>query len=198
MVLASWNIIMDLVLLGLGREVLPAWLDWLRAHFETLLWFLAPSQVIAVFAMAMALEFPRIPKWVSPRRRPFFRLAEAVYGIGFVLAIGMLLWDYLFLPKNPIGYAYSLFVSLFGSLTAVGLAQEERFGEVSWWRKLPIWSFLFFAVIMVLAQPWGPWMRLAALTVSYLPARLSLSWGKEISLWDLLCGLFTWIALVFV
>ena len=189
---------MDLVLLGVCRGFLPWWLDWLRAHFEILLWLLAPFQVLAVYAMTVALEFPRIPKWVPPRRRALFRLAEGVYGVGFVLAIGMLLWDYLFLPKHPVGYAWSLMVSLFGSMAAVGAAQEVRFGEVAWWRKLPIWSFLFFAVIMTLARPWGHGLRMAALTVSYLPARLSLSWGMEISLWDLACGLITWILLVFL
>jgi hypothetical protein len=190
--------LMDLVMLGVCRGLLPGWLDWLRAHFEILLWLLAPFQVVAVYAMAVALEFPRIPKWVPVKRRALFRVAEAIYGIGFVLAIGMLLWDYLFLPRHPVGYAWSLGVSLFGTMAAVGAAQEERFGEVSWWRKLPIWCFLFFAVIMTLARPWGTGLRLAALTVSYLPARLSLSWGMEISLWDLASGLITWIVLVFI
>ncbi|ODT62504.1 hypothetical protein ABS71_15630 [bacterium SCN 62-11] len=83
-------------------------------------------------------------------------------------------------------------------MAAVGAAQEKRFGEVTWWRKLPIWSFLFFAVLMTLARPWGTGLRLAALTVSYLPARLSLSWGMEISLWDLSCALTTWMVLVFL
>lgn len=189
---------MDLVLLGVCKGLLPGWLDWLRAHFEVLLWFLAPFQVVAVYAMAVALEFPRIAKWVPAHRRPLFKMAEAVYGVGFVLAIGMLLWDYLFLPKHPIGYAWSLAFSLFGGMAAVGAAQEKRFGEVTWWRKLPIWSFLFFAVLMTLARPWGTGLRLAALTVSYLPARLSLSWGMEISLWDLSCALTTWMVLVFL
>ncbi|MBS2033414.1 hypothetical protein JST97_00385 [bacterium] len=196
--MSSWNILMDLVLLGVSRGLLPGWLDWLREHFEVLLWLLAPAQVVCVFAMAVALEFPRIPKWVPQQRRSLYRLAEVVYGMGFVLAIGMLLWDYLFLPKHPIGYAWSLSVALFGSMFAVGMAQEERFGEVAWWRKLPIWAFLFFAVLMTLARPWGAGLRLAALTVSYLPARLSLSWGVEISLWDLCSALLSWIVLVFI
>lgn len=186
---------MDLVLVLCAFEIYPLWLGWARGHFEVLVWLLAPGQVVATFCMALLFEFPKIPKWASARWRPVYRAVEALYGAGLVLSVGALLWHYLFVPKHPLGAAWALGLTLFGSLLAFATATEARFGDIAWWRKLPIWSFLFFVVLMLQARALSWPLRFGVLTLAYLPLRLSLSWGKEISLRDFTAAILTWMLL---
>jgi hypothetical protein len=189
---------MDVILALLAWKIFPGWLPWVGVHFQSLVWLLAPGQVLAIFCMALAFELPKIPKWASRRWRPLYAAGEAVYGLGFVLSVGSLLWHYLFVPKHAFGAAWALGLTLFGSLFAFGYASEARFGDTVWWRKLPIWAFLYFAVLMLQARSLSPLLLLGALTLSYLPLRLSLSWGKEISLPDFVSALLTWALLTVI
>ena len=189
---------MDVILAFCAWKLFPDWLPWVQGHFQTLIWLLAPGQIMAIFCMALAFEFPKIPKWASRRWRPVYGLVEALYGVGFVLSVGSLLWQYLFVPKHPFGTAWALGFTLFGSLLAFGFAQETRFGDTVWWRKIPIWVFVFFAVLMLQAHSLDRPMVFGALALSYLPLRLSLSWGKEISLLDFGAATLTWPLLAFL
>ena len=189
---------MDGILAGCAWKLFPLWLPWVQAHFQGLVWLLAPGQVLAIFCMALAFEFPKIPKWASRRWRPLYTVVEVLYGLGFVLSVGSLLWHYLFVPKHPLGAAWAMGLTLFGSLLAFGYASEARFGDTVWWRKLPIWAFLFFAVLMLQARGLSRPSLFAALAFAYLPLRLSLSWGKEISLPDFTAAIFTWVVLALI
>jgi hypothetical protein len=189
---ANWIV----YLVDLSLIIVSFWLSdqirpWIVQHYQAMCWLLAPLQVAAVFAATIGFEAPKAPctrkKWLAS----IYSACEMLYSLSLVLGVGSFLWLFFFLPNHPFGHIWSLGLALFGGILAFGIGSELREPQ-SRWQAAPIWIFLMVSESMLDLRWHQLEPSLAArllgsviLCLSYLPLRLTLSSGKEISLWEI-------------